>query len=199
MDKKTNSKPRLDGKSLELDKEQLKQSILNFTEQKTEPTDKDLDRYLQKIELLSGVVIDLSKLDVVSNNLLEYAPRFCREFYVQIFRLNSWDTAENGTISKKPPIVGKWTKEIIYGRFNNKVLPTLEYLNPYVRIGLRKHKHHQYLNADGLLKLETFIEDAVQVMKESSTWYEFRVAFYEKFRVPYQVDLFNGGYMKKRD
>lgn len=197
MERKTNQKPHVDPSSLKKnknlsiqDKELLKQSIINFTESKTEVSDKDLDRYLQKIELLSGEVLDLNKLNVVAKDLQVYQPRFVKEYYTEIFRLNKWLIPTEGIIAQKPNIVGKWTKEIIYSRFDSRVLPTLELLNPYIRIGLRKHKHHQYLNEEGLTLLERYIEEAIQVMKISSYWYEFRAKLFERYGVPYQLEIY---------
>ena len=161
------------------DRHEVKQTILDLTEKKVE--DKffhDLDRENLKVQLLSGEVIDLNELSVVSRKLNEYHPQFPSEFYKQIFRLNKWDIPD-GKISEKPHVVGKWTREIIYGRFAKKVLPTLEHLNPYERIGLRKHKHHQYLNDQGLEMLKGFIQDAIDAMKQCSEWYEFRIKLFE--------------------
>lgn len=199
MTKKASYKARADGveesKERELtveDKKLLQQSLIQEADQKVQEkfSDKSLDRHLTKIELLSGEIIDLNELNVVSSSLHTYVPRFVNDYYVQIFRLNGWDIPENGIINEKPHIVGKWTKEIVYGRFNKQVLPTLEHLNPYVRIGLRRHKHHQYLNEDGLKKLNIFIEEAISLMKSMSSWYEFRIKLYEEYGVQYQTDMF---------
>lgn len=177
-------------KSFVEDKQLLKKSLLDLTEQRTEITDKQLDRNQQKIELLSGEILDLEKLEVISKQLQVYQPRFEQSFYLEIFRLNNWDVPENGIVSEKPNIVGTWTKEIIYGRFKKNILPTLELLNPYERIGLRKHKHHQFLNDEGLLMLTGFIKDAIELMKKCTSWYEFRQKLYAVHGVPYQMDAF---------
>jgi hypothetical protein len=174
-----------------IERKELQQTLLDLTEEKVTDNflDNKLDKENLKIQLQGGEIIDLAKLSVVSNKLKEYIPKFPMEFYKQIFRLNDWEIPE-GKIAEKPNIVGRWTKEIIYNRFSKNVLPTLEYLNPYERIGLRMHKHHQFLNEKGTELLNKYIIEAVDLMKKCSNWYEFRIQLNKIYGVPFQLDMF---------
>jgi len=174
------------------DRETLQRELIFSADQKIlrQGSDEALDKENLKIQLLGGEILDLERLQVVCKELGEYQPRFVSDYYQQIFRLNGWQVNEGEPIAQKPNIVGKWTKEIIYSRFGKDVLPALELLNPYERIGLRRFKHHQYLNDTGLVKLNQFISESIAVMRECSDWYSFRVKLYEKHGVPYQMDIY---------
>ncbi len=176
----------------------LQQSLFDKVEEKVDDSILEgLNREILKSHLLiGGKEIDLSKIGVFSKQVNAYEPRVPQKYYREIFRLNKgngdiWKIPE-GKIAHKPNIVGKWTKEIIYNRFDKRVLPSLEHLNPYERIGLRRLKHFQFLNKDGLLKFDKFIEEAIQVMEKCDNWYSFRVKLHEEHGVPYQTDLFKG-------
>lgn len=171
---------------------EIQKSIFEQTEGKVDQkfTDENLDRENLKVQLLSGAVIDLEELGLINKKPSIYTPRFPNDYYLEMYRLNKWSTPEDGVFSQKRSICGTWTNEIIYGRFGKQVLPTLQHLNPIDRIGLRMVKHHQHLNEKGLEKLEMFISESVELMKESSTWYEFRSKLYHKYGVPFQLDIF---------
>jgi hypothetical protein len=119
-----------------------------------------------------------------------YKATFPQDYYKEIFRLKGWKI-EGTSIYRKPWLVAKYTVEIIYGRFTKDILMAIELQNPYLIPGVRGFKHFQYLNEDGQNKLEQFIYEAVEVMKDSSSWYEFRVKMFEQHALPYQMDLFN--------
>ncbi|GAB3337991.1 hypothetical protein GCM10027429_23040 [Marivirga atlantica] len=174
-----------------LERQSLQQSLLDLTESKTNNlwSDEILDKENLKIQLKGGDEIDLAQLSVVTTRLKEYSPKFPDEYYKQIFRLNNWNVPANGKIATKPNIVGKWTKEIIYGRFSKDVLPVLEILNPYERIGIRSHKHHQYLSDEGNQLLKQYIAESIVVMKKSMSWYDFRIRLNQEFGVPFQLEI----------
>ena len=178
-------------------REDLINDIITRVEEQVQKqfTDDYIDRKNLIHKLRSGVEIDLEKIEFVTNILGVYEKRFPQEYYRAIFNLNKdrgaeWQIPENGIISKKPHIVGKWTKEIIYSRFGPKVLPRLEIYNPCILIGIRKFKHHQFLDKEGLIKLDQFINEAVSVMEASKNWYDFRVNLYKEHDVPYQLDIY---------
>ncbi|HIB37960.1 P63C domain-containing protein [Mesonia sp.] len=152
-------------------------------------SDKEIDFEHEKRKLFKSV--ELWELNNLSSKVLkepaEHEKIFPQEFYQQIFRLNNWNY--EGTISVKPWITGKFTNEIIYFRFSNEVLPFLRIINPYVIPGVRKFKHHQYLTKGSRLKLVQFINQAIELMKQSSDWYDFRQKYYDRYNVPYQVKM----------
>ncbi|WP_375577757.1 P63C domain-containing protein [Marivirga tractuosa] len=174
-----------------LERQSLQQSLLDLTESKTNNlwSDEILDKENLKIQLKGGDEIDLAQLSVVTTRIKEYFPKFPEEYYKQIFRLNKWDIPKNGKIVTKPNIVGKWTKEIVYGRFSKDVLPVLEILNPYERIGIRSHKHHQYLSDEGNQLLKQYIAESIVVMKKSMSWYDFRIRLNQEYGVPFQLEI----------
>jgi hypothetical protein len=115
---------------------------------------------------------------------------FPQAFYKEMFRLKGWKI-QGANIYRKPWLVAKYTIEVIYGRFTKDIIMAIQLQNPYVGSGIRRFKHFQYLNEAGQKKLEQFIDEAVELMRDSSNWYEFRVKMFQKYGVPYQMDLFN--------
>jgi hypothetical protein len=173
-------------------RQELKQLILDLTEQNIVDkfSDKNLDRENEKIRLISGVEISISGFNAfIAKKIQAYAPRVPKEFYRQINRLNGWIIPEKD-LYLKPPIVGRYTNEIIYGRYPREILPTLQILNPYVRMGLRTVKHFQWLNESGQKQFDTYIQEAIIEMKECNSWYEFRVKYTRMYGVPFQLSLF---------
>ncbi|TAF96310.1 MAG: hypothetical protein EAZ32_09140 [Cytophagia bacterium] len=175
------------------DERQLKLKLLQSPEAKIQErfSDKNLDRR-NEIELLSGKVINLDEerevlQKIIANALKDYSPRVPQEYYRHIFRLNNWVIPE-GKIREKPSIVGRFTNEIIYDRYNKSVLPELKRLNPYIKLGMRNFKHFQWLSEDGQSLFDGYIQDAISVMKECSDWYGFRIKHSEKFGVTFQLN-----------
>jgi hypothetical protein len=113
---------------------------------------------------------------------------FIQDFYKEINRLNGWSIPA-GLIHHKPRIVGRFTKEIIYGRFPKDLIIVLQGLNPYVGFGVRQHKHFQFLNEEGKNLVEHYINEAIELMKECENWHEFRLKLCKKYGVPYQLPL----------
>jgi hypothetical protein len=154
-------------------------------------SDKSLDQRIERIELINNEVIDLKQLRQFINGKIEkYTKKFGQEFYSEIFRLNGWAIPVNGKISHKPGVVGKFTIDIIYGRFPKEVLPELQENNKYNEIGMRLYKHFQFLSPEGLLKLEQYIAESVDVMKRCSYWDEFVKEHAKRFGHPFQTSLF---------
>lgn len=153
-------------------------------------SDKALDTRREKIELLSGRIIFPNEIkDVVSISFREYAPRFPQVYYLEIARLNGWDEKVVRRYYK-PVMVARFTNELIYNRFQSDVLPRLQQLNPFVSSGIRRGKHFQWLTQPGQILLDQYIDDAVNMMKECKTWYEFKFKHAKKFGLPLQLDLF---------
>jgi hypothetical protein len=190
---KKSIEPQQANKSLQTEsRQELKQLILQLTEQRIENkfSDKNLDRENEKIKLISGDEISIKEYkDYISRSLQTYSPKFPKEYYREINRLNNWNKSD-AELYLKPPIVGRYTNEIIYGRYSKDILPTLQQLNPYIRMGFRANKHFQWLTDSGQQKLEIFIADSVRVMKGCNDWYEFRVKYAKQFGVAFQLSCF---------
>lgn len=76
----------------------------------------------------------------------KWSKKFPDWFYEEMFRLKGWKWA--ALSSKRPPYVGKITKDIVYSRLEPGVLTQLERLNPQDEDGKRPRKHHQWLSED---------------------------------------------------
>jgi P63C domain len=76
-----------------------------------------------------------------------WSKKFPDDFYRQMFRLKSWDI-DKLNFTKRPGVVGKYTKDIVYDRLAPCILKELEERNPKDTKGNRKHKHHQFLTDD---------------------------------------------------
>ena len=166
-------------------------SIIQRTDQKAleKYSDKNLDREFEKIQLISGEVVSIPSLEkFISKVKSEYESIFQLDFYKEIYRLNRWDLDPKEY--HKPPIVGKWTNQLIYGRFPKEVLPQLQILNPYVNGMYRASKHFQWLNKEGQEMVSGFITDAIKCMKKFNDWYEFRKEYHAQYGVGYQLDAF---------
>ena len=173
-------------------KQHLIEFLLNGPEKRVENkfSNKNLDRENEIIKLLGGGEVSIRQIkDIIAKCEQEYVTTFPPIFYSEIDRLNNWNRPKEKQ-HEKPPIVGRWTKQIIYGRFPKELLPVLEQINPYIGFGIRLYKHFQWLTPEGKSQLEGFIVDSINVMKTSSTWYEFRVKYAKQFGVPFQLSVF---------
>jgi hypothetical protein len=174
-----------------------RQLLAGMLLQQTEDlVEKDLNRKKKRaeevIELQSGFKITIGEINAaITANLQPYAPMFSNDipFFSEIYRLNGWKDKDPKAYVK-PTQVGTWINEIIYSRFAKDVLPALKVLNPASPLGMRKHKHFQYLTEEGRAKLIQFRDEAIEVMNNHSTWIGFRKELLQKYGVPYQASMF---------
>jgi hypothetical protein len=158
---------------------------------KDNSTEQSQNRLFETFALLGASQLSIEtvkKLVLASAKM--HAVTFPQVFYKEMFRLKGWKVT-GVNVYRKPWLVAKYTKEVIYGRFTREILMAIQIQNPYIVPGVRRFKHFQYLNELGHEKLVQFIDEAVVVMKESTSWYEFRVKMFQQYGLPYQVDLFN--------
>jgi hypothetical protein len=154
-------------------------------------SDKSLDKTIEKIELISGEIIDIKKLyEYIDKKINDYGIQFQQSWYREIFRLNGWEIPASGIISKKPSIVAKYTIDIIYGRFPKEVLPVIESKNRFNEIGIRMYKHFQFLTPEGVKKLGKYIEDSEKIMKRCTYWDEFVREHAKVYGHPFQMSIF---------
>ena len=155
-------------------------------------SDKSLDKKIEKIELISGEIIDIKKLyEYIDNKINDYGVQFQQSWYREIFRLNGWEIPESGIISKKPSIVAKYTIDIIYGRFPKEVLPVIESKNKFDEIGIRMYKHFQFLTPEGVKKLSKYLEESELIMTRCTHWDEFVREHAKAYGHPFQMSLFD--------
>lgn len=105
----------------------------------------------------------------------EYAAwtkRFPDWFYEELFRLKGWTW--NAVGSKRPSVVGKLTKDIVYSRLEVGVVEELEQRNPLLDNGRRAQKHHQWLSDEvGHPSLDTHFYALRGLMRASNHWRRF--------------------------
>lgn len=157
---------------------------------KDNSSEKNQEKIFETFALLgaSQASIDTVKEFVLVSAKI-HAVTFPQIFYREMFRLKGWKII-GANIYRKPWLVAKYTNEVIYGRFTREIMMAIQLQNPYIMSGVRRFKHFQYLNEMGQKKLEQFIDEAIAVMKESTSWYEFRVKMFQQHGLPYQIDLF---------
>ncbi len=113
-----------------------------------------------------------------------------KPFFSLMYKLNQWHDI-NPNDFNKPPVCALWIKQFIYARFDKDVLPTLLKIeNPVLYGHVKKYKLFQFLNDEGLLLMENFINQAIAVMKECKTWYEFELKYTAKYDLNVQLKMF---------
>lgn len=93
----------------------------------------------------------------------------------------------------KPWYMSQLFRDLIYGRFDRTILPTLDKLNPMLSgTNARKRKLFQHLNTAGKDELRQYRDETVKVAESCPDGqpYEFRKRLYVAYGVPYQLDFF---------
>jgi len=147
-------------------------------------------RQMQEIELLSGKKITINEIQQMVTALRQpYVPMFGNEldFFREMYRLLEWTNKDPNQFTK-PAIVGEYINQLLYARFHKDVQPTLQALA--VPGGIRRDKFFQYLTPEGKQRLEQFRDEAIAMMKNSKTWYEFRVKYGQQYGLPVQKRMF---------
>lgn len=113
----------------------------------------------------------------ISDELLKWQKMFPDTFYFEIFRLKKWDYTVNG-INKRPGVIGKWTKELIYKQLPKGVLEELKSKTPKSKSGNYTARFFQSLTQDiGHPALTAQIYKVIGIMNISNTWDEFKQNF----------------------
>jgi hypothetical protein len=181
----------------EIDKEALQERnllsaflIRGADELMKEALERKKKREEEEFELRSGVKISIRQInDFVTANRQPYTPMFPNSvpFFVEMYRLLGWHD-KNPHEYIKPAIVGDYINQLLYDRFKREVRPALQVLA--MPGGIRLHKFFQFLNSDGQRKLEEFRDEAIELMKQCTTWYEFRVKYGNQNGLPVQKKMF---------
>jgi hypothetical protein len=108
----------------------------------------------------------------LSKELAAWAKRFPDDYYKEIFRLRGWQW--NKLSVKRPILVGKLTKDIVYERLAPGVLTELEGRNPKDDRGRRRAHHHRWLTEDvGHPALAQHLHAITGLMRVCSSWPQF--------------------------
>lgn len=117
---------------------------------------------------------------------LKWAKTFPDEFYKQIYRLKAWTFPGSGT--KRTPLIGKITNDIVYEKLPPGVLPQLRKLNPVVEnTHRRRWKFFQFLSQDiGQPDLRDHLLQLIAIMRASKSWNSFEKLLERAFpsRIP---------------
>jgi hypothetical protein len=124
----------------------------------------------------------------IAKELQPWTRAFPIEFYEEIFRLKKWDWF-NPKKMQCPPLVGKYTNNIVYSRLAPGVLDELRTKSPVVD-GRRKTKFHQWLTGDiGHPKLLAHLEGVKIIMRESESWDEFKTKLKRHYPIQTTTEL----------
>ena len=169
-----------------IEKQSVIEGIFEQTESLTKKQVSNKKRHRGEIiELVGGGKLSLS---VLASLPQKHPSQFTLEYYTPVFRILNLD----GDPSEwnKPKEVADFTNEVIYGRYEKDVLPTIRLHNKYIGYCIREHKNYKFLNEKGLFMLQTFIHEAIDTLSECDTYYQFRIKMFEKYKLPYQIEIF---------
>ncbi|MFA5409488.1 MAG: P63C domain-containing protein [Bacilli bacterium] len=121
-----------------------------------------------------------------------YEPKFSR-FFDEFGKMMGW-SEEKLKVYHKPHIVPQTINEVVYSRFPKEVVLHIQTKNPYIKWCTRAHKNYLFLSEDGILLLERFIDDAVCIIQESTSYYDFRMKHAKRFGTGFQPVLFEEYY-----
>jgi len=101
-----------------------------------------------------------------------WAKRFPDAFYEQMFRLRGWDYTKFSIA--RPPVVGKYTLDLVYARIAPGVLKELLEREPKDEKGRRKHHLHRWFTDDiGHPELAKHIFAVETLMRANTSWDRF--------------------------
>lgn len=107
--------------------------------------------------------------------LAAYVARFPDEFFAQLYRLKRWPWTGS---SRRPGVVGRYIRDLVYERLGPGVIEELERRNPSNGKGQRRARHHQWLSDDlGHPALSQHMHALLGFMRSEDDW---RV-FYQRF------------------
>lgn len=153
---------------------------------------KNVDKEIEKFQLRNGTVTSIKEIKgMIMEMARGYKPMFPNKkpFFKHIYKLNKWDHLNPNSFTK-PPICAKWIKQYIYGRFDREVLPSLiSKENPIITGHIKKYKLFQFLNDDGLILLDGYINDAIEIMKISKDWYDFEKKYTAIYKLSVQLKM----------
>ena len=113
----------------------------------------------------------------VAKELRPYLKTFPTDFYKEMYRLRGWSWPElPAEQSKRSPLVGKLTDNLVYDRLAPGVKQKLKELIGRDETGRLKHKMFRRLTADlGDPKLREHLASVVALMKAADDWPQFMV------------------------
>ena len=115
----------------------------------------------------------------IRKELAVWVKTFPDEFFQQLYRLKRWKWTGS---SRRPGVVGRYIKDLVYERLGPGVIEELERKNPSDGKGKRKSKHFQWLTEDmGNPALAQHMHALIGFMRAEDDWSEFKTRFYRAF------------------
>lgn len=182
-----------------LDRQSILELFKTVADDKAHAAFEKLNTQLNEIfELQSGKKTSLAQewtryRKIFEDNPQVYDPKFSR-FFEEFGKMMGWPE-EKSKAYYKPYIVPQTINEVIYARFPKEVISHIQAKNPYIRWCTRAHKNYLFLSEEGIIKLEKFIDDAVSIMPNCTSLYDFRMKHAEAFGTGFQPVLFEEYYM----
>lgn len=113
--------------------------------------------------------------------------KFIEEFYIQIYRLKQWEY--NAYSSKRSPLIGKITIDVVYSRIQPELWNELLKRNP----DKKRYRYHQFLTKNiGSVHLRNHLRNVIRLMSICNSWNQFKVFLDRMYPVcgVIQMDLF---------
>lgn len=127
----------------------------------------------------------------ITRDKLPWERKFESEYYRQIHRLRGW--SYDPSTSKRTPLLGHITNEIVYKRLQPGILEELRALNPILPSGRRRYRHHEFLtNNIGNPHLKSHLSKLIMLMSGCSNWKSFLSVLDRFMPIPgnVQADIF---------
>jgi len=108
----------------------------------------------------------------IAKEYSKWLKTFPDDFYKEMFRLKGW--AYSKLTPKRPPLIGRYTNDVIYARLAPEILEELRKKNPKDEKGRRHQRHHQWLTeATGHPRLREHLTAVIALMRISDNWKDF--------------------------
>lgn len=125
----------------------------------------------------------------LSEKLLPWQKKFPNDFYKELFRLNGWEYTVHG-INKRPSIIWKWTKTLIYDQLPKGIIEELEKRTPKSKSGNYTACFHKSLSEDiGHPALDSQITQVLTIFRLSDNMAQMKPQF-NKLKQRKQGQLF---------
>ncbi len=146
-----------------------------------------------KHELIGGGFISIKEVkDLRAAKKQPYQTHFGYEkpFFKDFYRLKGWPDEEHRNFVKRKS-VPNFIMRRIYALFPQEVVEHIKKENPIIFAYIRKHKYFQYIIEDGQALLDTYIENAMNMMAEykNGDWDRFEFNYCVKNNLPVQLKL----------
>jgi len=115
----------------------------------------------------------------IRKELAAWVKTFPDEFFRELYRLKRWKWTGS---SRRPGVVGRYIKDLVYERLGPGVIEELERKNPSDGKGQRKSKHFQWLTEDiGNPALAQHMHALIGFMRAEDEWDGFKARFHRAF------------------